>query len=638
MDTASRFVTRRRFIAMAGACAATAAVSDSLSNGLIAQAATYTPGTYTGVGAGREGDITVEVTVDESSILSVEVVSQHETPGTSDPAFEQVPDAIVAAQSPDVDVASGASISSRGIMDAVRDALAQASGESEGPAERSTSADVIVIGAGAAGLAAAASAAEAGKSVIVLEAAGQPGGATLASSGFFLRLDDTYNAGLERNDDEVASYQDIDGSALPEPWASDFATLQMQVSDYLADSTRTGRFDSLECALVDHYLRGAGSDRDGNAVSLDYDTIRASFQANGDILSWLAEDGFALTDKFVESRSPKGGKVSHVMQPQGGSSALVSALQTKAERLGCDIQAGVRARGLAVQGGRVCGVRATDGDGNQIDYQAAKGVVISTGSFSANTSLASLYQTIGSGLSSDCGSTNPPQNAGDGLVMAQRSGARSRDLQFMATMVRPYHVGGTTGEANNVIGAAQLAVNANARRFADDGDASAIQKALPNQKDGVAFLVGDAAMADALEEKTAGCIDDFAARGWLFQADTLAEAAQAAGLDTDALTLTVEAFNKTVEAGADEAFGRTAFNGAVENRPFIVAKIQVCYHLTFGGLVIDGEARVLDGDGKPVEGLFAAGSVLSGFEGAAHQTGDCLNYVVYTGRMAGQNA
>ena len=64
----------------------------------------------------------------------------------------------------------------------------------------------------------------------------------------------------------------------------------------------------------------------------------------------------------------------------------------------------------------------------------------------------------------------------------------------------------------------------------------------------------------------------------------------------------------------------------------------MCYHLTFGGLVIDEDSRVLSNDGKPVDGLFAAGSVLSGFEGVNHQTDDCLNYVVYTGRVAGANA
>ena len=70
--------------------------------------------------------IKVKVTVDGDKISKIEVLSHGETAGVSDPAFETVPDAIIAAQSTDVDVAAGASFSSKGIIDAVKDALAQA--------------------------------------------------------------------------------------------------------------------------------------------------------------------------------------------------------------------------------------------------------------------------------------------------------------------------------------------------------------------------------------------------------------------------------------------------------------------------------------------------------------------------------
>ncbi len=597
----------------------------------------YTPGTYTGVGSGRNGNIVAEVTVDETSIQAIEIVSHEETPGISDPAFAQIPDAILAAQNAEVDAAAGASLTSRGIMAAVEDALAQASGIQKDQKERLLSADVVVIGAGAAGLSAAAAAAEAGKTAIVLEAAGQAGGATLASSGFFLKSSSDYCTGLERNDEEAASYQGLDGSGIPEPWATDFATLQNQIAAYLENGDPAGRFDSVECALVDHYLRGAGTDRDGNAVALDYANLRASFEANTDILSWLAEDGFALTDSWVESRSPKGGKISHVLMPDGGSAALVNALLAKAERLGVDVQYSVRATGLVMQDDHVCGVRATGPQGEELVYETPS-AVIASGAFPSNGALVSMYQTVGAGLSADCGSTNPPTNVGDGLIMAQRCGARSRDLQFITTMVRPYHVAGSTADSNAALAAAQLAVNSSAQRFTNDGEATAIQKALPNQKDGVAYLIGDASMAAALEEQSAGSVESFSSRGWLFQANTLEEAAEAAGLDGAILTQTVAAFNEAQAAGVDEAFGREQFNGPVEEGPFVIAKIQVCYHLTFGGLVIDENSRVLSNDGVPIAGLYAAGSVLSGFEGISHQTGDCLNYVVYTGRIAGANA
>lgn len=89
-------------------------------------AALYKAGTYTGVAAGRNADITVEVTVSDSKIETVTVSEHQETAGIADPALEQVPAAIVEKQSTEVDVVSGATITSQAIIDAVNTALTEA--------------------------------------------------------------------------------------------------------------------------------------------------------------------------------------------------------------------------------------------------------------------------------------------------------------------------------------------------------------------------------------------------------------------------------------------------------------------------------------------------------------------------------
>ena len=126
----------------------------------------YTPGTYTGVGPGKNGDITVEVTVNENTIQSVKVVSHDETPGLSDGAIADIPAKIVATQSLGVDSVSGATVSSEGIVAAVADAVAKAGGDVDAlknvaiaageHTTKSLSADVIVVGGGGAGMTAAA--------------------------------------------------------------------------------------------------------------------------------------------------------------------------------------------------------------------------------------------------------------------------------------------------------------------------------------------------------------------------------------------------------------------------------------------------------------------------------------------------
>ena len=145
-------------------------------------------------------------------------------------------------------------------------------------------------------------------------------------------------------------------------------------------------------------------------------------------------------------------------------------------------------------------------------------------------------------------------------------------------------------------------------------------------------------MIDALNGITEGLADDLIARGIAFKADTLAEAAQLAGLDAEVLASTVETFNGYVDAGSDADFARAKFNGKVENGPYYICKLQLAAHLTFGGLVIDAQSQVLDVNGVAIPGLYAAGDVTSGYEGVVHQTGYCLTICINTGRIAGEEA
>ena len=130
--------------------------------------ATYTAGTYTGTGAGRNGDITVEVVFTDDAIESVTITDHAETGCISDPAINTIPEAIVESQSLGVDAVTGATLTSNGIIDAVADAVEQAGGDVEalkavvvekaaGEAIEET-VEVVIVGAGDAGIAAAASA------------------------------------------------------------------------------------------------------------------------------------------------------------------------------------------------------------------------------------------------------------------------------------------------------------------------------------------------------------------------------------------------------------------------------------------------------------------------------------------------
>ncbi len=486
--------------------------------------------------------------------------------------------------------------------------------------------EVLVVGAGGAGLAAAAGAGEQGAKVIVLESAGFAGGAAMVSGGHMAMLHEEMNAKAERNDADLQKYLDYKEEDFNE-WAPSLTILKQQVTDYLASDAQ-GRFDSVERMIVDHYVTGKGKDLDGVEVYQNYELVKEGLEANWEIFEWLTkEGGMEIKDSFYKV---------HANNPVDGGLGLARALTNLAEKAGAEIVLNTTATELIMENDKAVGVKAIDAEGKEVIYRASKGVILATGSFSSNGELCAKYQRIGEGLTANNPSNNVGTNKGAGILMAEAVGAELKDMQFMMTVLRGYNNGCTLSQAGTIKGH-QLVVNSDAVRYGDETSGK-FNNMTNNQKDAIAYYVGDAKMIEAINEKDATFLENMKDRGFIFIADTLEEAATAAGLDAETLKATVETFNGYVEAGEDKDFGRKNFAGKVEEGQFIIAKMQMYYHLTYGGLVTDTEARVLDTEGNWINGLYAAGDVTCGFEGAAHQSGDCLSIVVYYGKVAGENA
>ena len=587
----------------------------------------YTPGIYEASVNGMGGPVEVKVEFNESAIVSVTAVGEKETKGLGDVALEKLIPAVMQAQSADVDAVAGATITSNAMLQAVASCINQAKGVAEETVvETEATADVIVVGAGAAGLSAAADAVANGASVIVLEANSFLGGAAGTSMGNILHMDQELFATEDRNDAALAKYAGYSVDQFPEPWKSDYVKLMEQLDAYANNGQEKGKFVTVERVMVDHYVKGMGKDLEGNVVTLDYDMIRSGVEAARDNYNWLV--GYGLTTTPL---------MEYVSTPAGRGMGLIDLLTKAAE--GADIRVSTRATDLIVENGKVVGVIAVDGNGNEITFRTIGGVVLATGSFCSNGEMIAKYQKIGTGLTANIPSNNPAGNRGDGIVMAEKVGAALRDMSFMQTYLKGYQNMAASGEAGNVFKNAQLVVNTDAVRFADDSNQSKIVSRYGNdQKDGILIAVGDSKMIDALNGITEGLADDLIARGMAFKADTLEEAAKLAGLDAAVLAATVETYNGYVDAGEDKDFGRKTFNGKVENGPYYIAKLQLAAHLTFGGLVIDAQSQVLDNNNAPIAGLYAAGDVTSGYEGIVHQTGNCLSIIINTGRIAGAEA
>lgn len=599
----------------------------SLFSGLAMAESLYTPGTYEASVQGMGGPVVVTMEFSEDAIISIQALGELETKGLGDVAIEQLTKDVMDAQSAEVDMVTGATVSSTAMLTAVTECINQAKGiVEEKPVVTEETADVIVVGAGAAGLSAAAEAVKNGASVIVLEANSFLGGAAGTSMGNILNLNPEVFAAADRNDGALEKYAGYGEDRFPEPWKTDYKTLLEQIEEYQKNGEEKGAFISVERVLIDHYVKGMGQDQAGNTVSLDYHMIRSGIENAVAIYQWLETYGLTTTPLME-----------YVSTPAGRGMGLIELLAKAAD--GAKIRLNTRARELVVEDGKVVGVIAEDADGNKITYHAKGGVVLATGSFSSNGEMVAKYQKIGSGLTASIPSNNPAGNRGDGIVMAEAIGAQLRDMSFIQTYLKGYQNLAASGEAGNAFKAAQLVVNTNAVRFADDSNQNRIVSREGNdQPEGIMFALGDSKMIETLNGQKEGFVDDLIARGMAYTADTLEELAKISGLDADTLITTVNTFNGYVDAGEDKDFGRKTFNGKVENGPFYAVKLQLACHLTFGGLVINEDAQVLDAEGNAINGLYAAGDVTSGYEGIVHQTGNCLTIIINTGRTAGGHA
>ena len=316
-----------------------------------------------------------------------------------------------------------------------------------------------------------------------------------------------------------------------------------------------------------------------------------------------------------------------------------------AQEAGATIVLNTRATELVTdETGRVIGAKATDASGQEVTFYGHKGVIVATGGFAANAAMCTEYQNVGTSMTAESKTDNPDTIQGDGILMTVALGAQLRNMQFVGLGTTDYVGGPSKPEASSALNASQLVVNLAGNRFwkntsdTSTSNTKAMTYIAANQPEGVALFIGDHKMIEALESNGADYVANLKERGLLFTDDTLEGLAAQVGCDGAQLAKTIETFNGYVANGSDPDFGRESFNGQVEEGPYAAFRIQISYHLTFGGIITNTEAEVLNADGTPIPGLYAAGDVTSGIEGKTHLTGDCMLACIYYGEVAGRNA
>ena len=595
--------------------------------------------TYTGEAFGhdKENPVKVTLTIKDKTITKVEVDASHETNGIGSKAAETMPGAIVAANSLEVDGVSGATQTSKAIIEAATAALKQAGLEPSDLVSKNTSTtkakdieetvDVVVVGAGGAGMTAAITATDAGKKVIVVESQPIAGGNSVRSTGGMNAAKTPYQ---DKNEFKEAAGVEKTLATAAEKFADNetitalAATVKSQWDAYQANPQ--GYFDSVELMELDTLIGGKGKNNP--------ELVKALAENSAAAIEWLASIGADVKNvgafggasvKRIHRPVNADGKVTAV------GAYIVPILEKNLQDRNVQFLFDTTANEIIMKDGKAVGIKATGKDGNKVTINA-KSVVIATGGFGANAEMVEKYKPELKGFAT----TNAEGAQGQGIDMATAVGAATVDMDQI--QIHPTVHIEEDGNAHLITeglrGDGAILVNAEGKRFYDEvSTRDKVSAAIIAQPDKSAWLVVDQSMVDK-----SAVIAGYIKSGYTVTGATYEELAKAMGVDEATFVSTMNTWNQAVEAKSDAEFNRTSFANPLTAAPYYAIKITPAVHHTMGGIVINPKAEVLNEKGEAISGLFAAGEVTGGVHGANRLGGNAVADFTVFGRIAGQSA
>lgn len=573
----------------------------------------YKAGEYRVMAHGHNSELPMKVTFSDSAITAIEIDSAGESAGLSDLVFEKMPKQIIDFQTLNVDAVSGASSTSQGVIDGVSDAVLEASGQDavdvlkarpKPTVVRSTevveeTADLVVVGGGAAGIAAALRADELGLKVTLVEKLSFIGGAISVSGG----------------------NQVVMGSRLQMEEGVKDDSPELMYEDFMANGNHKN-VPELLSLLTENV--GQATDWVHDYIGVQYDKglhVLAEYRKDRELAYAHGGHGFADT---VRSKM--------------AASGVTLLLQTKAEKLLHDGQ------------GNVTGLVAVEETGKTHRIQT-KGVILTTGGYGNNKALLTdeLKGVLFYGTSS---------SMGEGLMMAQvpEIDAASRLMEFgkiypNGVEVAPGYAKSTIGGNLAVLKENGLLVNTDGQRVVNERASNHdILEVLMEQKSKLLYLLLDQKHFDIFRKEIAeGGISEAEVESWLaangqktpylFHADSLEELAALAGMDPSALSDTVSRYNSFVEMGNDQDFHRELrfLQEKVGQGPYYMIEQRPRFATTMGGLVVNDHLEVENTKGQVIKGLYAAGEVVGGVMGTDSPSGANNAWALTSGKLAAES-
>lgn len=458
------------------------------------------------------------------------------------------------------------------------EAVAGASEKSYTPHDQlKDSYDIIIIGAGGAGMTAALEAKASGMNPVIFEKMPVAGGNTTKSS-----------SGMNASETKFQKEQGIEDS-----------------NDKFYEETLKGGHNTNDTELLRYFV-------DHSAEAID----------------WLDAIGIRLNNLTITGGMSE--KRTH--RPEDGSAVgqyLVDGLVRNVEEQGIPLFVNANVKEITQQDGKVSGVKVVLNDTEEKTI-TAKAVIVATGGYGANPEMITQFRPDLKGYVT----TNQVGSTGDGITMIEKLGGVTVDMdQIQVHPTVQQEKSYLIGEA--VRGEGAILVSSEGVRFYNEMDTrdkvTAAINALPEKS---AYLVFDSGV-----KSRAKAIQQYEKMGFVIQGDTIEALAEAMGVPEDALAKTLETWNAAVQGKNDAEFGRTTgMDYDLSGAPYYAIKIAPGIHYTMGGVKINTNTEVLNKDGNPIPGLFAAGEVTGGLHGDNRIGGNSVADIIIFGRQAGVKA
>ena len=584
-------------------------------------AAKLTPGVYSVTQRGFAADFTIAVEVDEDSIKNITVVSTLDSAGIGDRAQKLIAASVVENQSTEVDMMSGATISSMTMKSAVRNALKKAGAADDMFAENKTTPavmnvkgnideykpDVIVVGGGLAGIMSSLTAAEAGAKVLLFEQNSFFGGSTYYSGGAIAQSGSEF---------QKSKHPDANGETFAD-WLKESNKAVPDFNPVLAETAAAQSGPALDKLIGWGFKPLSEMTPIGNGAGYTVTADAGEFRSRGlDIINPLLD----TMNEFVEKGN------------------LVYLLNTKVVDIITD------------DAGSAIGVRAEGKDGKVKEYMA-KSTILASGGFANNKEmLDKLYTRYGS--------SSGGFSIGNMFDAAMAIGA---DTYSMKTTRLDGGMLPTDKNGENVELEMKITTNGfvwldkNGERVANESTGNVFERwdAWRNAEDNTIYVLFDQEMLDNNEifymgnyatfvsdKENTRFFEELDAGNYIWKGDTIEEVAQKAGLDHEAVANTIEKYNSYCQKGEDADFGRKAEALIELNGPFYMIETIASIKGSLGGLKINPETQVLKTDGSIIPGLYAAGEIVGDIAttGQSWFGGVCLILCTSYGQIAGENA